>query len=73
MAGPEEALALDLYLREGTANKTHLPSRSFLLNSIGGRFIRTGTRPDFRPCWCCLKLASFAALDPTYEGVRMFA
>ena len=69
----ERTLALDLYLREGTANKTS-SSVAQLSAELNRRAFHpdAGTRPDFRnPAGVALKLANFAALDPTYEGVGM--
>lgn len=72
-ATDELVLALDLYLREGLLDSGDLQviELSRLLNSLP---IHT-TRPDaekFRnPNGVALKLANFAALDPSHSGVGM--
>jgi 5-methylcytosine-specific restriction protein A len=71
---PEErALALQLYLRHGMLNKTH-PLVAQLSEELNERAFHpeAGTRSDFRnPAGVALKLANFAALDPSYPGAGM--
>lgn len=71
---PEErALALQLYLRHGLLSKTH-PLVLGLSAELNRRSLHrdAGTRSDFRnPAGVALKLANFAALDPSYPGAGM--
>ena len=71
-ATDELIVALDLYLRLGMASKTHpeVVAASALLNTLP---IHEGARSaTFRnPTGVALKLANFAALDPSYAGSGM--
>ncbi len=71
---PEERiLALDLYLRHGAIGRTH-PEVIALSEKLNheGYHPDAGTRENFRnPNGVALKLANFAALDPSYSGTGM--
>ncbi len=69
----ERILALDLYLRCGVAGRTH-PDVIALSEELNQRGFHpdAGTRESFRnPNGVALKLANFAALDPSYSGTGM--
>jgi 5-methylcytosine-specific restriction protein A len=69
----ERILALDLYLRVGVAGRTH-PDVIALSDELNRRRFHPDaeTRENFRnPNGVALKLANFAALDPSYEGRGM--
>ncbi|MGE0230125.1 MAG: hypothetical protein AB7U23_16625 [Dehalococcoidia bacterium] len=66
-------LALDLYLRVGVAGRTH-PDVIALSQELNQRGFHpdAGSRENFRnPNGVALKLANFAALDPSYAGAGM--
>lgn len=69
----ERAVALDLYLRRGTVSKGD-PDVLQVSNTLNARarILGTATLEDFRnPAGVALKLANFAALDPSYTGRGM--
>lgn len=69
----ERALALELYLRRGMASKTdpEVAHLSALLNQRA-RQLGIAASDNFRnPAGVALKLANFAALDPSYPGRGM--
>lgn len=69
----ERTLALDLYFRVGTASRTH-PDVVALSAELNRRRFHpdAGSRENFRnPAAIALKLANFAALDPSHIGTGM--
>jgi len=69
----ERVLALDLYLRRQTASKTDqdVIRLSAVLNDRAARLGISGDDVFRNPAGVALKLANFAALDPSYPGKGM--